>query len=110
MKENGYTICYTIMPEENFETAVKNIFAILQEGQERYPNQSRTLLIEVEGHQIKPGIYDKDMQDLLCRFSLPHFLPYVTTLLLPFAGRDNEGEQINEIPDPAEIIQTWSRR
>lgn len=62
------------MRNENFEKAANDLYDLLIETQKKYPDSSRLLYLDIDGHRNSNGGFDKDMlkykreNDWLCDY------------------------------------------
>lgn len=64
-RRNGKCIYHRVMRNENFEKAANDLYDLLIETQKKYPDSSRLLYLDIDGHRNSNGGFDKDMLEFL---------------------------------------------
>ena len=84
-----------ITERENFMQAARKIYSLLYDEGQRNPNAKRTLVIEIQGHRVKAGGYDRDMFELQSEFAFEVLMPVVHILHMPLISIENTKQQKN---------------
>lgn len=82
-----------ITEEEDFNKAAQKIYRLVYRTQKREPNAKRVLVVEIKGHRVPAGGYDRDMFELQGAFLLKNLLPYVQIMHLPLISVENPEPQ-----------------
>ena len=110
MKEKGICLYHRIMRRENFETAANDLFHLLRNAQEAYPDKARILYLDIDGHRNAEGGFDEDMLELQKEFGIGFLLPYFTEVYFPLISLKNTKGQNNDIPEELVIENKRNRK
>ena len=103
LKSSTIFLYHVILEEDDFETSVEQILALIRNAQKFAPNQKRRLFIDIFGHRRKDDKFDHDMMELQLHF-LPRIIAkYVTEVSFPLASKSNN-KQWNHIPEQIKIF------
>jgi len=91
-------IYHNIHRHEGFEHSAQTIFKLVQEAQKHYPNQKRSLYVDIEGHRNSKKGFDADMFELQKDFLVGFLLRFLTEIHGPMASMQNPKPQENDIP------------
>ncbi|MFW5973722.1 MAG: hypothetical protein ACOCTG_06990 [Bacteroidota bacterium] len=98
--DTSVSIYHIVSEDDDFDTAVQGIFALLKEAQERFPDWPRAYYLDVAGHLDEMGRYEDDFVELQQEFFFSAIAPFVTALELPLTGPLlNPERQRNDVPD-----------
>lgn len=98
--DNSVSLYHVIRPEDSFEQAVQDLFALLREAQDRFPDWPRAYYVDIDGHLDGTGRYVEDFVELQQEFFFSTIAPFVAALELPLTGPlANPQPQRNDVPD-----------
>lgn len=97
--DNTVSIYHIVAEDDDFETAAQDIFALLKETQERFPDWPRVLYLDIQGHLDEHGRFDGDMIELQQEFLIAAMGRFFTALAMPIIAVVNPDKQVNELPD-----------
>lgn len=101
--DNSVSIYHQVAPEHDFLRAAQDLFALLQEAQQQFPNWQRILYLDIYGHKSENGQPDEDMIELQQEFFFACIAPFLTAFDLPIVDGLNPNPQRNDIPDRLNI-------
>jgi len=110
MDENRIALYHRIMRRENFEVAANDLFKLLVSTQKRFPNKSRVLYVDIDGHLNESGGFDDDMLELQVEFGLKFLLQFFTEVHFPLYTIANRNEQSNDIPETLQILDQENKK
>ncbi len=97
--DNTVSIYHIVAPEDDFDTAAQDLFALLKEAQERFPDWPRVLYLDVHGHLDEQGRFEPDFVELQQEFLIQALGTFFTALAMPLVSVVNPEPQSNEVPD-----------
>lgn len=98
--DNSVSLYHVVGAEDSFEMAVQDLFGLLREAQERFPDWPRAFYVDITGHIDELGRFDEDFVELQQEFFFSTIAPFVAALELPLTGPlANPQPQRNDIPD-----------
>lgn len=97
--DNTVSIYHIVGPEDDFDTAAHDIFVLLKEAQERFPDWPRVLYLDIRGHLDEQGRFEPDFVELQQEFLIQALGSFFTALAMPLLSVVNPEEQKNELPD-----------
>jgi len=98
--DNPVSLYHVVESSDDFEKAVGDLFGLLKESQERFPNWPRTFYLDIRGHLDKHGEFEPDFFELQQEFFFSVIAPFVTAFDLPLTGPlVNPEPQRNDGPD-----------
>jgi hypothetical protein len=97
--DNTVSIYHIVAEDDDFETAAQDLFALLKEAQERFPDWPRVLYLDIEGHLDEHERFTDDMVELQQEFLIAALGRFFTALALPIVAVVNPDGQDNDIPD-----------
>ena len=97
--DNTVSIYHVVGEDDDFETAAQDIFALLNEAQERFPDWPRVLYLDINGHLDGHDRFTDDMVELQQEFLIAALGRFFTALALPIVAVVNPDKQANDIPD-----------
>lgn len=95
--EKGIAIYHCIKKYEDFNRAANNLFNLVKEAKEKYPERKIGVYIDIEGHKTREGAFDEDMFELQSYFIMEQIYPYVSEIHEPLAEIKNNNPK-NNIP------------
>ncbi|MEL6772120.1 MAG: hypothetical protein AAFN13_04935 [Bacteroidota bacterium] len=102
--DNTIALYQVVEPDDTFETAAQEAFALVREAQDRYPDWPRVYYLDVRGHEGEAKGFDPDFFEFQQEFLLGAFGPFLTALVLPLTGGlVNPEVQRNDVPDVLHI-------
>ncbi len=102
--DNTVSIYYIVEPDTTFERAAREVFALIKEAQERYPDWPRVLYLDVHGHRGSFAGFDADFFEFQQEFLLGAIGPFLTAIDMPLTGGlVNPESQRNDLPDRLRI-------
>lgn len=104
MENKGIALYHRVMPRENFEKAAKDLFHLIQSAQIKFPNSSRLLYVDIDGHRNEAGGFDEDMLELQKEYGAGFLLKFCDEIHLPLISVKNKKGQCNDVPDKLDIF------
>ena len=102
--DNSVSILAVIGPEDDFASAANQVFGLLKEAQERYPDWPRSFYVDIEGHRGERSGFDEDFFEFQQEFWFSTIAHFVTAFELPLTGPlINPNPQRNDLPDVLNI-------
>lgn len=93
-------IYHVVFENENFNDAANALIELTREAQKKAANRKRALYLDIDGHRLENGAFDRDMWELQFYFILQNLLYYYTEIHLPIITIYNPYIQLEEpIPD-----------
>ena len=103
-KKPRLALYHRIAFDQGFESAVQELFKLVQDSQKKFPGGTRILYLDIDGHKNKEGGYDTDMVELQKNFICGFLLKFMTKAILPIGlDMENTAKQCNDIPDVLNI-------
>lgn len=97
--DNTVSLYHIVDEGDDFETAAQDVFALLKEAQERFPDWPRVLYLDIQGHLDGKGRFTDDMIELQQEFLIAAMGKFFTALALPIVAVVNPDAQVNDLPD-----------
>jgi hypothetical protein len=97
--DNTVSLYHIVAEGDGFETAAQDVFALLKEAQERFPDWPRVLYLDIQGHLDGQGRFTDDMVELQQEFLIAAMGKFFTALALPIVAVVNPDPQVNDLPD-----------
>jgi hypothetical protein len=102
--DNSVSLYHVVGENDSFEKAADDLFALLKEAQERFPDWPRAYYVDIRGHVDELGRFDEDFVELQQEFFFSTIAPFVTALEMPVTGPLlNPDLQRNDLPDRLRI-------
>jgi hypothetical protein len=101
--DNTVSIYNVVAADDAFEDAARDVFAMMREAQERFPDWPRVLYLDIEGHRGDASGFDPDFFEFQQEFMIGALGPYLTALAMPLVSVVNPEEQKNDLPDQLAI-------
>jgi hypothetical protein len=102
--DNSVGVYHIVGPEDSFETAAREVFALLIEAEQRFPGWPRTFYLDIEGHTDAEGRLADDFVEFQQEFLFSVVGPFVTAMHTPLTGGVlNPEPQRNDLPDRLRI-------
>lgn len=98
--DNSVSLYAVIEPEDGFPEAANQVFGLLKEAQNRYPNWPRVFFVDIRGHKGGRSGFDEDFFEFQQEFWFSTVAHFVTAFELPITGPLlNPNPQRNDLPD-----------
>jgi len=97
--DNTVSIYHVVAEEDGFVTAAQDVFGLLKESQDRFPDWPRVLYLDINGHLDEEGRFDDEMVELQQEFLIAALGPFFTALAMPITGVVNPDPQRNDVPE-----------
>jgi hypothetical protein len=97
--DNTVSLYHVVEAGDDFETAAHDIFDLLVEAQDEFPDWPRVLYLDIEGHVRDDGRLEEDMIELQQEFLIAAMGKFFTALALPLVAVVNPEDQVNDLPD-----------
>ena len=97
--DNTVSLYHIVEEEDDFETAAQDIFALLKEAQEEFPDWPRVFYLDIEDHTRDDDRLEEEMIELQQEFLIAAMGKFFTALALPLVAVVNPEDQVNDIPD-----------
>lgn len=102
--DNTVSLLAVIGPEDTFESAAGQVFGLLKEAQERYPDWPRSFYVDIDGHEGERSGFDEDFFEFQQEFWFATIAHFVSAFELPLTGAlVNPSPQRNDVPDTLNI-------
>lgn len=97
--DNTVSLYHVVEPEDGFNDAARDVFAMMKEAQERFPDWPRVLYLDIKGHRGDAEGFEPDFFEFQQEFLIGALGQFLTALALPVASVINPDPQKNELPD-----------
>jgi len=98
--DNTVSLFHIVGRDDDFETAVADVFTLLRTAQDRYPNWPRIFYLDIEGHGGERDGFDEDFFEFQQEFWFSTIAHFVTAFEVPLVGQlINPEPQRNDVPD-----------
>ena len=97
--DNTVSLYHIVGEKDTFERAAGDLFALIKEAQERFPDWPRLLFLDIEGHLDALGRFEDAFVELQQEFMFGFLGPFLTTVDLPLVSALNPEPQRNDLPD-----------
>ncbi|HET6569572.1 MAG TPA: hypothetical protein VFG50_16525 [Rhodothermales bacterium] len=101
--DNTVSVYHVVGEDDDFNAAAGDIFVLLKEAQDRFPDWPRVLYLEIEGHLDDQGRFEPDFVELQQEFLIAALGQFFTALDMPLVSVLNPNVQSNELPDALRI-------
>lgn len=98
--DNTVSLYHVVEPEDSFEQAVNDVFGLVKQAQDEYPDWPRVFYLDIRGHKGERSGFDEDFFEFQQEFwfsTIAHFVTAFDTPLL--GGLVNPEPQKNDLPD-----------
>ena len=97
--DNTVAVYHVVMAEDSFETAARDIMALLRQAQDQFPDWPRTVYLDVVGHEGEALGFDPDFYEYQQDFWFSAVAPFATAFETPITGGlVNPQPQRNDVP------------
>ena len=97
--DNTVSLYHIVAEDHTFDQAAQDIFALVKEAQERYPDWPRVVYLDILGHLDELGRFDPEMVELQQEFLIAAMGQYLTAIDMPLVSVVNPDLQSNDVPD-----------
>jgi len=97
--DNTVSLYHIVEEGDDFETAAHDVFELLSEAQEEFPDWPRVFYLDIEGHVRDDGRLEEDMIELQQEFLIAAMGKFFTALAMPLVSVVNPDDQVNDLPD-----------
>ena len=98
--DNSVSLYHVVPAGSTFEETTQEMFAMLKEAQERFPDWPRVFYLDIQGHLDEQGRFEDDFVELQQEFLFSVLAPFLTGLETPLTGPlINPEPQRNDLPD-----------
>jgi len=97
--DNTVSLYHIVEEGDDFETAAHEVFDLLAEAQDRFPDWPRVLYLDIQGHLNDDGRFVEDMVELQQEFLIAAMGKFFTALALPIVAVVNPDDQVNDLPE-----------
>lgn len=102
--DNTVAVYHVVQAEDTFYRAAQDVFGLVKEAQERFPDWPRVLYLDILGHRHARHGFDDDFIEFQQEFLFSTLAPFLTGLDLPLTGPlINPDPQRNDLPDRLRI-------
>jgi hypothetical protein len=97
--DNTVSLYHIVQEGDDFETAAHDIFDLLVEAQDEFPDWPRVFYLDIEGHVREDERLEEDMIELQQEFLIAAMGKFFTALALPLVAVVNPEDQVNDLPE-----------
>ena len=97
--DNTVSLYHIVGEKDTFERAAGDLFALIKEAQERFPDWPRLLFLDIKGHLDALGRFENAFVELQQEFMFGFLGPFLTAVDLPLVSALNPEPQRNDLPD-----------
>ena len=98
--DNTVSIYHIVAPDDDFAKAGHDVFALVKEAQERFPDWPRVLFIDITGHDGPQHGFEPDCFEFQREFLFSTVVSFLTGFETPVTGPlVNPEAQRNDLPD-----------
>lgn len=97
--DNTVSLYHIVAEEDDFDDAAHDLFVLLKEAQERFPDWPRVLYLDINGHLDAEGRFEPDFVELQQEFLIQAMGRFFTALAMPLVNVVNPEAQHNDLPD-----------
>lgn len=97
--DNAVSVYHVVEENHDFDRASQDLFRLLRQANERFPEWPRVLYLDIQGHLDPLGRFDGDMVELQQEFLIQALGEFWTALAMPLVSVVNPKPQNNAIPD-----------
>ena len=97
--DNTVSLYHVVQPDDDFERAAQDIFALIREAQRRFPDWPRVFYLDIAGHLDDMGRFEPDMVELQQEFMIAALGRFLTAIDMPLVSVVNPDVQANDVPD-----------
>lgn len=108
--DNTVSLYHVVGEEDGFERAAHDLFALVQEAQERFPGWPRLLFLDIRGHLDTLGRFEDAFVELQQEFMFGFLGPFLTAVDLPLVSALNPEPQRNDLPDKIVVAEEGAER
>ena len=101
--DNTVSLYHVVAATDDFETAAQDIFALLKQAQDEFPDWPRVLYLDIEGHLDDQGRFESEFVELQQEFLIAAMGKFFTALALPIVSVVNPDPQSNDVPDSLKL-------
>ena len=102
--EGNVALYYRAKAGQGFLECARELFHLVREAQERFPNRNRLLSLDIDGHRNQRGEFDSDMLELQSKFMIEFLMPYLTEARGPMTHLKKPRPQNNAVPEALSIF------
>lgn len=106
MSEKLVKVYHTIMENDNFEIAAKDLLKLVINTQKQNSNKLRVLYVNIKGHRNKAGGFDQDMYKLQMEYGREFLIQFFKEIHFPLYSMKNVSYQNNDIPKKLKLYRT----
>jgi len=104
LPDDNVALYYRVKADQSFLECAWELFHLVRDAQERFPNRRRYLHLDIDGHRNEEGGYDFDMLELQSKFLTEFLMSYLAEARGPLAVLKNPRPQDNAIPEALTIF------
>jgi len=97
--DNVVSIYHVVRPDDDFRSSAVQVFSMIKEAQERYPDWPRVFYLDIDGHKGDRSGCDEDFFEFQQEFMIVALGPFLTAIDMPLVSVWNPEEQRNDLPD-----------
>jgi hypothetical protein len=101
--DNSVGIYHIIQQNDTFEQAAQDLFNLIKDAQNRFPEWPRVLYLDINGHLDEQGRFTQDFVELQQEYMFATLAPFLTALETPMVEGYNPQPQRNDLPDRLRI-------
>jgi hypothetical protein len=101
--DNTVDIYHIVGSDDTFVQAAQDIFALLKQANEQFPDWPRILYVDIIGHRKDNGHFEDDFIELQQEFLIGFMGGFFTAIDMPLVSVYNPDEQRNDVPERLNI-------
>ena len=102
--DNSVSLYHIVAAEDSFAQAAQDVFALVREAQERFPDWPRVLYLDILGHDGPHAGFSPDFFEFQQEFLFATLAPFLTGFETPLTGPLlNPDAQRNDLPDALRV-------
>jgi len=104
--DNTVSLYHVVREDDDFDTAAGDLFGLLKEAQQRFPDWPRVLYLDIQGHLDHLGRFVPEMVELQQEYLIAALGKFMTALDMPLVSVVNPEIQDNDLPDSLSVQAT----
>ncbi len=102
--DNTVSLYHIVAAADGFPKAAQEVFALVLEAQQQFPDWPRVLYLDIQGHKGPHHGFDADFFEFQQEFLFSTIAPFLTGFETPITGPlINPEPQRNDLPDRLQV-------